>query len=364
MRIYFENYGKDNALLFKKTLSNIADVLRLESEYAHENYVRQFEAGFARYNKSSHVIGVNSGTTALQLSLEAIGIKAADEVILPAYTYIASALAVSNTGAKPVFVDITEGTLTIDPEEIKKHITKRTKAIIPVHIHGNPCDMHKICAIAKKYGLSVIEDASHAHGAEYRGKKVGNFGIGCFSCHTTKILSGTGNSGIITTDDNNTYELISQMVQVGNDPYPGLTARTPCKMDAIQAAVLKTKLSSLNTIIKQRRKNASFYVNRIGKYVRLQQQEQGAYQVFRDFVILSPKRDIIATSLKESGIETKIRYKTPLHLTKFYSGLKYKKGDLPVAEKTARQALCLPISSVLSPEELGYVCDELKKAVK
>lgn len=361
MKIDFKNYEKENNLTLKKTLLNIAEVIKLKSEYEHEKYIQAFEQECAVYNNSKYAIGLNSGTAALELSLQANKISKSDEVLLPSYTYISTALAVSNLGAKPVFIDIGEKTLTIDPKKIEQNITKKTKAIIVVHIHGNPCDMDKILSIGKKHKLLVIEDASHASGAEYKGIKVGNFGIGCFSCHTTKILSGIGNSGLITTNNKQLYERILQITEVKNDPCLDICRRTPCRINAIQAAILRTKFTLLATMIETKRKNASIYKNNLPVSTSHQEEEKNSKAVYRDFLILTKQRDKVIVNLFRSGIETKTSYKIPLHLTNFYKYLKYKEGDLPITEKVCKTALCLPISYILSEKDIKFICSQIKQ---
>jgi dTDP-4-amino-4,6-dideoxygalactose transaminase len=359
MQIYFEDYKQENKLFFEKTIFNLSGVMKLRSEYEHEKYIEDFEKEFAKYNKSRYVIAVNSGTTALELSLNASGIKEGDEVIVPSYTYIATALAVSNTGARPVFTDIEEDTLTINPNEIKKNLTRKTKAIMLVHIHGNPCNMEEIMKIARKYNLAIIEDASHAHGAEYKGIKVGNFGIGCFSNHTTKNFSGIGNSGLISTNDARIYESIKKMIEVKNDPSLKISKRTPCRMDILQAAVLKTKLPYLEEINKKRRDNAFAYIERLPKSLLFQREGKNSKHVYRDFVILSKNREELRSNLEWAGIETRVRYAMPLHLIEYYKIPGSKKLDLPVTEKIFNKLLWLPISHTLSEGQVNYISDKI-----
>jgi len=357
--IPYKDYQKENEIFSKKITNNIEEVIKLKSEYKHEKYIENFEKEFAEYNHSKYAIAVNSGTTALQIALKASGIKKDDEVILPAYTYISTALAVSNVGAKPGFIDIKKDTLTIDPEKIRVNVSNKTKAIIPVHIHGNPCDMEGILEVAKKYNLKIIEDASHAHGAEYSNKKVGNFGIGCFSCHTTKNLAGIGNSGLITTNDKRLYEIIKKMVEVKNNPDLNLSKRTPCKINAIQASILKAKLPYLDKIITRKRNNACSYIKNLPKYIEYQKEEKDSKHVYRDFVIITEKREKLANYLEQNGVETKIRYKTPLHLTGYYKYLGCKRGDFQVTEEICKKTLCLPISYSLSKKDIEYICSKI-----
>ncbi|PIQ88743.1 MAG: transcriptional regulator [Candidatus Omnitrophica bacterium CG11_big_fil_rev_8_21_14_0_20_42_13] len=357
----FEDYSQENDFFITKIIRNIEKVLELKSEHEHEKYIESFEKAFAEYNGSKYAIAVNSGTAALELALKASGIKENDEVILPSYTYISSALAVSNIGAIPKFVDIKHATLTIDPYKIQENINNKTKALMPVHIHGNPCEIDKIMEIARKNSLAVIEDCSHAHGAEYGNKKVGNFGIGCFSCHSSKIFSGMGNSGLITINNAKIYDTIKKMTYVKNNPELILSKRTPCKIDVMQTAILGAKLPYLEKIISRRRKIAYEYMKNMPTDIFYQKEEKKSRHVYRDFIILSKNREKIKARLHENSIQAKIRYNFPLHLTEYYRYLGYKDGDLPVVEKVLKKALWLPISYAMPERKIAYICDLITK---
>jgi len=356
----FEDYYRDNRLFSEEISCNLERILRLKSTYEHKQYVEGFERDFARYNGSQYTIAVNSGTTALELALKVSGVHEQDEVILPAYTYISTALAVSNLGAVPVFVDINKPTFTIDPNEIVRNLTDKTKAIITVHIHGNPCDMDKVCDIARENNLAIIEDGSHAHGAEYGDKKVGNFGIGCFSCHSSKTLSGIGNSGLITTNDSVIAERIRKVICVKNDPSVSLSNRTPCTMDVTQAAVLKAKLPYLDKMNERKRKIAARYIEIFPDDIRYQMEEKNSKHVYRDFVISTPLRDMIKSDLERSNIETKIRYQTPLHTTKYYKKITSRKSILPITEDLNVQLLCLPIAFSMTEQTIEDICGVMR----
>ena len=339
---------------------NIQAVTKLRSEYEHEQYINDFEKEFAEYNGSGYAIAVNSGTTALELALKAAGVKENDEVILPAYTYISTALAISNLDAVPVFADIKEHTLTLDPKEVEKKLTIRTKAIIPVHVHGNPCEMDGIIRIVEKNNLAIVEDCSHAHGAEYKNKKVGNFGIGCFSCHTTKNFSGIGNSGLIAVNERATYERIKRMLCVENDPDLTLSKRAPCRMDALQAAILKAKLPYLEKVTKKKRSIVAKYRKALPEGIQSQQEEEGSRHVYRDFVVSTENRNELKRHLENAGLETKIRYTTPLHLTQYYKTLPHKRDDLQITQSLFNKLLWLPISYALTDKEVSHVCNTIK----
>jgi len=363
MRIPFYDYSIINRKLKKEILKEINLVLNLADNSSHESYVRGLENKAADYFNTKFAIGVDSGTTALQLAMVASGIGEGDEVILPSYTYISTALSVSNIGAKPVFIDIKEEDLTINPTSIENTISKKTKAIIPVHIHGNPCDIGPILEICKKYNLELIEDASQAHGAEYKGKKIGSFGIGCFSLHTSKTLGGVGNAGIITLNDRGVYDKIKKMMVPGNNTKELLLSkRTPCIMDAIQAAIIKVKLSCLDGLNKKKNKIAELYNSLIAnEKIKKIVPRKDSCPVYRDYCIRVDNREGLRRFLGRVGIETKARYKLPVHLTETFTYLGYKRGDFPVTEKISREVLCLPSFVGLTDDKIEFVCEKINK---
>ena len=359
MQLNYKDYSRENLPFTGEILKNIKEVLALKSEYEHEKYISAFEQEFASYNKSRYAIALNSGTTALELALRSCGVQRNDEVILPSYTYIATGLAVSNIGAEPVFADIKDDTLTIDPGNIKKKITKKTKAIIAVHIHGNPADMQGIVKIAGEYSLNIIEDCSHAHGAQYKGKKTGNFGIGCFSCHTDKNLGAIGNAGILTTNDKKIYERLIRMTRVQDEPDIGLSNRTPCRMDALQAAILRAKLIHLDTMIEKKRQIAQIYRSKLCDEIVLQKQEKNSKLVYRDFAVVAGSAQQLYDHLKKNLIQAKKGY-LPLHLTSYYRTLlKNKLNPLPVTERIYKNILWLPLSFSLTAKEAEFICRKI-----
>lgn len=342
-----DNYSLEQKLFEDAILRNVRDVMRLKTEKEYEEYVSLLEKEFCRFNGSEHTIAVNSGTTALTLALAAAGIHPGDEVILPAHTYIASALAVSHNGGTPVFADIQADTLTIDPVDVAKKVTKKTKALMVVHIHGNVADMDSLVKIAKKYKLSLVEDCSHAHGASYRGTQAGNFGIGCFSCQSSKVFAGMGNAGLITSHDERVYQRLKEMIDVKNDPFSHLSNRTPCRMDVMQAAVLRAKLPFLNTLIEKRKQNARAYAAALPESVSRQKTTPHAHHVFRDLVIMVKDREVLSAALRKQNILAKIRYRHPLHRIQYYAALGYRQGSLPITERIYEEMLWLPVGPVL-----------------
>lgn len=359
-KVSFEDFDEENSLFHAAFLREWEKVAAFKDEAQIRSYISSFEEKFAVANHSVFCLAVNSGTSALEAALSACSVGPGHEVILPAYTYISSALAVSNTGARPRFSDIKPDTLTLDPEDIPRHLTSKTKAIIAVHVHGNPADMNAIMRIAKMHRLKVIEDCSHAHGATYRKKKVGNFGVGCFSCQATKNLGSIGNAGIVTCNDRGLFETMKDRLDVRQDPDASLLRRTPCLMGPLEAAVLSTKLSSLNNLNAKRRQLADIYIKELSGLVTFQKTEKAACHSYRDFVIMHRLRDSLRLFLRQAGIETKIRYPVPLHLTSYYQELGGKRGDLPVAEKTCSGILHLPCRPCLKPESVTLVCRYIK----
>ena len=360
MVIKFNNYSLLNKKLKKEILAEINLVLNLEDNIDYENYSNQFEDKIKKYFDVKFCISLDSGTTALQLALTGCGIKQGDEVVLPCYTYAATALAISNIGAKPVFVDINENDLTINPNLIKSKLTNKTKAIIPVHIHGNPCEIDTILDICKDHKIKLIEDCSQAHGAEYKGKKVGSFGVGCFSLHSSKTLGGIGDSGIITLNDKKIYDKIRKlMVPDNNSKEILLSKRTPCIMDCMQAAIIKIKLRYLDNFNNRKNAIANLYNKLLNKKIKRLNLINDSYAVYRDYCIRTNERDKLQEYLLAKGIETKARYKIPLHLTKTFSYLDYKKGDFPITEKISEDVLCLPSFIGITDEQIECMCKEI-----
>jgi len=326
-----------------------------------------FEKEFARYCKVKYAAGVNSGTDALFLSLLSLGIKNGDEVILPVFTFIATAFAVSAVGAKPVFVDIDEKTYNIDPTKIKKAITKNTKAIIPVHLYGQPADMRPILKIAKEYNLKVIEDAAQAQGATYKGKKCGAISdTGCFSFYPTKNLGAFGDAGMVVTNDHKVYEKILMLRDCGRrEKHQHLIKGYNSRLDTIQAIVLRAKLKKLNSWNTMRKKKAEYY-NALLKNERkviLPQSSKDASHVYHIYAVRIKDRDKIYDELKKREIGVAVYYPTPLHLQKAYTELNYKKGNFPVAERIAAEIMALPMFAQITKNQINFVVKQLKQVL-
>lgn len=362
-KIKFFDYSVLNKKLKNQININLSNLLSLKNTYDYKKIVKKFEKKFAEYCECNYCIGLNSGTSALQLALTSLDLVKGDEVIMPAYTYAASAIAISNIGAIPVFTDVLKTDFTIDPDQIEKKISKKTKAIMVVHIHGNPCNMQPILKICKEYNLHLIEDASQAHGARYNNKKVGSFGIGCFSLHMSKNIGGIGNSGAITLNDSyHKKKIINYLNPDNNTKEVLMSLRTPCEMDAVHACFLLPKLKILDKLNNRKKEMASIYdknvKNDIFKKPVLNNKAEGVY---RDYFIVGKNRQKVMQYLLSKGIETKARYKIALHLTKTFAYLGYKKGDFPNAEMAAEEIICLPTHMGLSNKEIKYICSVINE---
>lgn len=330
--------------------------------------VQKFEKEFAKFCKVKYAIGVGNGTDALYLALRVLGIKTGDEVITPPNTFIATVEAITLNGAKPVFVDINPETYNIDITKIEKAITKKTKAIVPVHLYGQPADIGPILKIAKKYNLKVIEDAAQAHGAEYKGKRVGGLGdVGCFSFFPAKNLGAYGDGGMVVTNNKKIAEKVRLLrnhgrVQKYEHQIEGINSR----LDELQAAILRVKLRYLNKWNQARRQRAKLYDNSLKniKGVKIPFTPSWAVPVYYVYTIRTKERDKLQESLKKEGISTGLYYPIPLHLQPAYKYLGYKIGDFPETERAAKEILSLPICPELSKKDQNYVIQKIKEFFK
>jgi len=328
--------------------------------------VAALEGEFAKYTGAKYAVGVASGTDALFLALKALGVKEGDEVITTALSFIATAEAISYTGAKPVFVDVIPDTHNIDPAKLEAAITKKTRAIIPVHLWGLCADMEPILAAAKKHGLLVVEDCAQAAGASYRGQKAGSFGdAGCFSFFPTKNLGAYGDGGMITTDDKETYDRIKLLHLHGSKARGvheiiGYNSR----LDEMQAAILRVKLKHLDAWNDKRRNNAAIYSSLFGKSgIKHPVEKEGFRHVYHQYTIELDNRDDMMQKLSSKEIPSFVYYPNPLHLQKPYLGLGYKAGDFPAAEKIGRTMLSIPVHPFLSKEEVLMVGNAILEAM-
>jgi dTDP-4-amino-4,6-dideoxygalactose transaminase len=328
--------------------------------------VSTFEEEFAQYCGVRYGVGVNSGTDSLYLALKAAGIGKGDEVITVANSFIASALAISFTGAKPIFVDIDPGTYTMDPNALENLLQKRRrkgiKAVLPVHLYGHPAEMGSIAEIANRYHLTVIEDACQAHGAVHKGKKAGSFGVmGCLSFYPTKNLGGYGDGGMVVTDDKKLYEKLRLLRCYGEKKkYEHILQGGNSRLDEVQAAILRVKLKYLKEWNERRRAKALTYKKKLeGAGVVCPIEKNGNYHVYHLFVIRTKQRNSLQAFLKGKGIDTLIHYPIPIHLQKAYKDLGYQRGDFPVTERYSREVLSLPFFPDITESEMGEVAIQI-----
>lgn len=323
-----------------------------------------FEKSFAQFCEVKGCVGVGNGLDALMLSLKALGIKAGDEVIVPSNTYIATALAVTYVGAKPVFVEPDIRTFNIDPEKIEDAITEKTKAIMPVHLYGQPCEMDPIMEIAKKYHLYVVEDCAQAHGATYKEKKIGSFGDAAgFSFYPGKNLGALGDAGAAVSNDMELLAKIRALGNYGSDyKYHHIYQGNNSRLDEMQAAFLATKLPHLEKMNCERRRIASRYLNGLNNpNVVLPYVIEDVLPVWHIFAIRSNRRDELEKYLNENEIGTNKHYPIPMHLQECYKDLGFKKGDFPIAEEISNTELSLPMYYGMKDEEVDYVIDKINQ---
>ncbi len=322
-----------------------------------------FEKEYASFCGTRYCIGVGNGLDALHLILLGYGIGEGDEVIIPANTFIATALAVSYSGAKPVLIDASPSTYNINPELIEEKITARTKAIVVVHLYGRIVDMDKINIIAKKYNLKVIEDAAQAHNAIFKGKKAGSLGDAAgFSFYPTKNIGALGDGGAITTNDKELERNIRMLRNYGSEvKYINKCKGFNTRLDELQAALLRVKLRYIDEWTQARQRMAKYYIENL-KNTSLLMPELGreGSQVWHIFPVLCAKRDRLQQFLREQGIETIINYPIPIHLQEAYSDLGYKKGDFPITEKIAEEEISLPLWYGMDISEQDKVIDAIK----
>jgi dTDP-4-amino-4,6-dideoxygalactose transaminase len=327
--------------------------------------VQAFEQEFADYHEVRHAVGVSDGTTALQLALMACGVGAGDEVITVSHTFIATAEAITLVGAKPVFVDVDLGTYTMDVGQIERHITPRTRAIMPVHLYGQPADMDPIMEVAGRHDLWVVEDACQAHGARYKGRRTGGLGhIAAYSFYFSKNLGAYGEGGMVTTNDDELAQKVRMLRDHGSPQryhheLVGLNGR----LDEIQAAVLRAKLLYLETWNDQRRANAAHYTELLSDVegVILPYVAGYAEHVFHLYVVRVPRRDELRSYLQEHGVGVGIHYPVPCHLQPAFQSLGYSQGDLPVTEQVAGEVISLPMYAELTAEQRAYVVNAIRE---
>jgi len=360
--IEYENLKRFNQKFFKQFKEKFEEVFE-SGWFILGKEVDEFEKEFASFLGVKHCIGVASGLDALILALDVLNFEKGSEVIVPSNTYIATILAVVRVGLKPVLVEPDIHTYNIDVTKIEEKITSRTKAIIPVHLYGKSCDMIPIMEIAEKYKLIVIEDCAQAHGAMYKSKMVGTFGIGCFSFYPTKNLGALGDGGAIVTDSDEIAEKLRALRNYGSlkkyyNDYIGYNSR----LDELQAAFLLVKLKYLNEINLKKRRLAKIYIDNLTENVVKPVIHDDYFDVYHIFNIRHPERDRIREYLLKYGIKTEIHYPVPPHKQKALQGLF--EEEYPISEEIHRTTLSLPISYFHSDDDIFIVCEVLNSYFK
>jgi dTDP-4-amino-4,6-dideoxygalactose transaminase len=364
MNIPFLSFNDINKSI-KDDLKKQFDLFIDDGWYILGNKLKAFESEYAEYSDTTYCSGVGNGLDALIISLKALGIGPGDEVIVPSNTYIATWLAVSYVGATPIPVEPRIETYNINPEEIENKITSKTKAIMPVHLYGQACEMDDIMSIANKHGLYVIEDNAQAQGATYKNKKTGSFGnINATSFYPGKNLGAFGDAGAITTNDEKLYRFTNVYRNYGSEKkYYNEIKGINSRLDEMQAMFLSLKLKKLNEWNIERLEIANNYHQLLNNVdgITLPQLATNATSVYHLYVIRTDQRDELQAYLTQNGIGTLIHYPVPAHLQSAYSELNYKTGDFPIAEKIASTCLSLPIYPGLTNEQLVYISDVIKK---
>jgi dTDP-4-amino-4,6-dideoxygalactose transaminase len=362
MSVPFVNIGGQHAGIKEELLEAMGRVID-SGMYVLGQEVDEFERAFARLCGTRFAVGVNSGTDALVLALRALGIGPGDEVITAANSFVASAGCAAMLGATPVLADVGDD-YNLDPSSFEQAITPRTRAVIPVHLTGRPAKMDEIMAIANKHNIHVVEDAAQAVCAEYRGKRVGSFGIvGCFSLHPLKTLAAIGDGGMLTTDDENLYNEIKILRNIGlKTRDDAISWSGNSRLDTLQAAALLVKLKYLDEWTEGRRAVAKRYRELLSDIPQVippseHAYERAVYQVFK--ILATERRDELQQYLGQHGVGSAVHYAVPLHLQTVGLELGYKKGDFPVTEKQAEQILSIPTYHTLRAEEIEYVAAKI-----
>lgn len=347
-------------LTIKSAIDSAIERTLANSAFIGGQDVRDFEAEFANYCETKACVGVRNGrgADALHLALQALGIGPGDEVITVAHTFIATVEAICLTGARPVFVDIRKDTMLMDPDALESAITPQTRAIIPVHLYGQCCDMDRIMEVANRHGLKVIEDAAQAHGARWRGRRAGSMGdAACFSFFPSKNLGAYGDPGAVVSHDESLIHRIRMLANHGKtEKYVHDIEGANSRLDGLQAAILRTKLRYLDGWNAARQRHSAQYFRMLSSSeVTLPMVDPRAEPVWHLFVVRVSERDVLQKSLQGRGIATGIHYAIPLHLQPAYSRLGIPAGTLPVTEWTASHVLSLPMYPELTPDQIDTV---------
>ncbi len=350
----------------KDEVLNAVSATLASTQFVLGKEVAAFEEEFAAYSGGKFGIGVNSGTSALHLALLAAGVKPGDEVITVSCTFVATVAAIDYAGARPVFVDVDPQTHNMDARQVEAAITERTRAIMPVHLHGQPADLDPILEIARRHKLVVIEDAAQAHAAEYKGRRVGSIGdLGCFSFYPGKNLGAYGEGGMVVTNNEEFAHTLRMLRDWGQErKYHHVLKGFNYRMEGVQGAILRVKLRHLDAWTEARRRHAAAY-NELLADVEVQKPVEMPYakHVYHVYAIRTPKRDIVQESLQAQGIQTGIHYPIPVHLQKAYADFGYGAGDLPVTEQASNELLSLPMFAELQDSQIEVVCAAVREAL-
>jgi len=341
----------------KKAVSEVLD----SGWYILHEKTLEFEKKFAEFCKVKNAICVSSGTAAIFLSLQALDIKPGDEIIIPSFSFIATANQIIEVGAKPIFVDIETRTCNIDPERIRKAVTKRTKAIMPVHLYGHPADMDPILEIAKEKDLYVIEDACQAHGAEYKGRRTGGIGdVACFSFYPSKNMTVCGDGGAVVTNDDEIAEKVRRMRDHGRkDKYLFDMKGYNQRFNEIQAAIGIKQLEKLPKWNDARRKIAKIYTQALKDFVVTPVEEKWAKHVYHLYVIRTSKRNELREHLRKHGVSTLVHYPIPIHQQPVITSILGVQPTLENTEKVAKEVLSIPMHPALTEQEVEYISDKI-----
>jgi dTDP-4-amino-4,6-dideoxygalactose transaminase len=332
------------------------------SQFVLGSEVAAFEKEFAAYCGAEHAVGVSTGTSALHLAMLAAGIGPGDDVVTVPFTFAASVAAIEFAGARPVFVDIDPKTCCIDVDRIEAAVTPRTKAILPVHLYGQPADMDSILAIARRRGLIVIEDAAQAVGAEYRGRRAGSLGhLACFSFYPSKNLGACGEGGAVTTGDAGYARRLRMLRNWGQETkYEHLIRGNNLRLQGFQGAILRVKLRYLEDWTEARRRHAARYDALLtGAGISVPYVRPEVRHVYHLYTVRVAERDAVRAELRQRGVETGVHYPIPVHLQPAYADLGYGPGDFPESERAGREVLSLPMFAELSDDQIRTVVDEL-----
>jgi len=362
IRIPFENLTRQYQAMQEEIKIAIDEVLPT-GKYTMGPFLNWFETEYGAYIGTKYCVGISNGTEALHLALLACGLGPGDEVITVPNTYIATVFAITYTGATPVFADVDPVTFNLDPEQVDAHITPRTKAILPVHMYGHPVDMDAILTLARKHNLYVIEDAAHAHGALYKGRKAGALGhIGCFSFYPTKVMGAYGDGGAVTLDDPILYERVRMLRYMGQrTKYCHEIIGYQQRLGDLQANILRVKLRHLEQSVSERRRVAATYYRLLqGTPVTAPVEVGDVRHVYYMYTIRAPRRDKLQTFLADRGIGSSPVYPLPVPYQPAYQSMGHKDGDFPVSDAHYKEILCLPMFPELTDAEVEEVAQAIR----